>query len=47
MVQIAYNVLFLTAAASAFGQHLRGRTAVRKQRATGASPPEAGEADQV
>ncbi|MFF1904800.1 hypothetical protein [Kitasatospora sp. NPDC058218] len=47
MVQIVYNVLFLTAAASAFGQHLRSRAAARTHRETGASPPGSGTADQA
>lgn len=47
MVQMVYNVLFLTAAATAFSQQLRGRAAARTRRATGAEPPGDGTADQV
>ncbi|MFF1872051.1 potassium channel family protein [Kitasatospora herbaricolor] len=47
MVQMVFNVLFLTAAATAFGQQVRGRAAARTHRATGAPPSGEGTADQA
>ncbi|WP_457033563.1 potassium channel family protein [Kitasatospora sp. P5_F3] len=44
MVQIVFNLLILTAAASAFSQQMRGRMAARTQRASGAVRPEDGAA---